>query len=63
MRGFSQIPRTHSFPHTGEYPVFPDFALSNLCGYTSSRPRNNERNNAIFSSGGELLETDIQLTA
>jgi len=51
--GFSQIPRTHSFAHAGEYPTFPVLRLSNLTGYTSVLPRNNDRNNAILISAGD----------
>ena len=53
MRGFSQMPRTHSLAQAGAYPDFPVFRLSNRRGYTSSRPRKSERKSAIFSSDEE----------
>ena len=53
MRGFSQMPRTHSLAQAGAYPDLPVFRLSNRRGYTSSRPRKSERNNPIFSSDEE----------
>ena len=56
-RGFSQTPRTHSLAHAGEYPDFLDARLSNRTGNTSALPRNNDRNSAILSSGGETRET------
>lgn len=49
----SQMPRTHSFAQAGAYPDLPVLRLSNLRGYTSSRPRKRERNRAIFSSDEE----------
>ena len=48
--GFSQIPRTHSLPHAGEYPALPVLRLTKRRAYTSGRPRKSERKNAIFSS-------------
>src|SRR6266542_6191645 len=48
-RGFSQMPRTHSFAQTGAYPCRPALALVLSCAYTSSLPRNRLRNNATLS--------------
>jgi hypothetical protein len=50
IRGFSQIPRTHSLRHAGAYPVLPVFEFSHLRGKTSSRPRKSERNRVILSA-------------
>ena len=38
-RGFSQIPRTQSLLHAGEYPVLPVFRVTQSFGKTSARPR------------------------
>src|SRR5216683_8167615 len=50
IRGFSQMPRTHSLRHTGAYPALPVFGFSHLRGKTSSRPRKSERKTVILSS-------------
>src|SRR5438477_7392730 len=57
MRGFSQMPRTHSLAHAGAYPDLPVFRLSNRRAYTSSRPRKRDRKRAIL-----VWEEDAWLT-
>ena len=57
IRGFSQMPRTHSFPHAGAYPDFPVRRLSKRRGYTSSRPRKSDRNSTTLVSGEDRQST------
>src|SRR3990172_4486412 len=58
IRGFSQMPRTHSFAQAGAYPDLPVFRLSNRRGYTSSRPRKSDRKSAILSADEDCRWTN-----
>src|SRR5579864_7790182 len=61
MRGFSQIPRTHSFAQAGAYPALPLFRLSKRRGYTSSRPRKRDRKSAILTSDRDVPSTESEI--
>src|SRR2546430_15923519 len=54
IRGFSQRPRTHSLAQASAYPALPVLRLSKRRGKKTALPREKERKNTIFSSGGGI---------